>query len=127
MKFFQRLKAVGLVALCLALSCSPSEERSTAAPADVSEGKEDLLPKASDFRYEGEGAAPDIPNGLDWFNVERPISIASDLRGKIVLLDFWTQGCINCLHVLPDLHRLEQEFPDSLAVVGVHWLSLIHI
>ena len=126
MKFFQRLKAVALVALCLALSCSPSEERSTAAPADVSEGKEDLLPKANDFRYEGEVAAPDIPNGLDWFNVERPISIASDLRGKIVLLDFWTQGCINCLHVLPDLHRLEQEFPDSLAVVGVHWAKFDH-
>ena len=105
MKFFQRFKAVALVALCLALSCSPSEEPSTAAPAEVSEGKEDSLPKASDFRYEGEVAAPDIPNGLEWFNVERPISLASDLRGKSVLLDFWTQGCINCLHVLPDLHR----------------------
>ena len=64
-----------------------------------------------DFTYAGEIAAPDIPNGLDWFNVERPLSLVSDLRGKIVILDFWTQGCINCLHVIPDLHRLEEEYP----------------
>ncbi|HCB34554.1 MAG TPA: hypothetical protein DEP66_06650 [Acidimicrobiaceae bacterium] len=44
-----------------------------------------------------------------------------DLRSKIVLLDFWTQGCVNCLHVIPDLRRLEQEFADELVVVGVHW------
>ncbi len=79
-----------------------------------------------EFTYAGEIAAPDIPNGLDWFNVERPLSLVSDLRGKIVILDFWTQGCINCLHVIPDLHRLEEEYPDSLVVVGVHWAKFDH-
>ena len=79
-----------------------------------------------EFTYEGEVAAPDVPNGLDWFNVARPLSLAADLRGKIIILDFWTQGCINCLHVIPDLHRLEEEFPNSLAVVGVHWAKFDH-
>ncbi len=43
-----------------------------------------------------------------------------DLRGKVVLLDFWTYCCINCMHVLPDLKKLEQKYPDTLAVIGVH-------
>jgi sugar lactone lactonase YvrE len=43
-----------------------------------------------------------------------------DLRGKMVLLDFWTLGCINCQHIIPDLARLEEEFADSLVVIGVH-------
>jgi thiol-disulfide isomerase/thioredoxin len=36
------------------------------------------------------------------------------LRGKIVLLDFWTYGCINCLHILPDLKKLERKYPNEL-------------
>ena len=79
-----------------------------------------------DFTYKGEIAAPEIPNGLEWFNVERPLSLLSDLRGKIVILDFWTQGCVNCLHVIPDLHRLENEYPNSLVVIGVHWAKFDH-
>ena len=63
--------------------------------------------------------APDFPAGQTWFNVSKPLTIA-DLRGKVVLLDFWTLGCINCQHVIPDLHRLESEFGDSLAIIGVH-------
>jgi sugar lactone lactonase YvrE/thiol-disulfide isomerase/thioredoxin len=42
------------------------------------------------------------------------------LRGRIVLLDFWTYCCINCLHVLPDLKYLEDKYRDSLTVIGVH-------
>ena len=63
--------------------------------------------------------APEFPDGLDWLNVEEPLDLAS-LRGKIVLLDFWTYGCINCIHIIPDLKRLEAEFPDELVVIGVH-------
>ncbi|MEC8922635.1 MAG: thioredoxin-like domain-containing protein [Actinomycetota bacterium] len=96
-------------------SSRPSTTPPDSAPNDVTE-----------FTYKGEVAAPDVPNGLDWFNVARPLSLVTDLRGKIVILDFWTQGCINCLHVIPDLHRLEEEFPDSLAVIGVHWAKFDH-
>ena len=63
--------------------------------------------------------APEFPTGLDWLNTEHPLTIES-LRGKIVLLDFWTYGCINCIHVIPDLERLEEEFSEELVVIGVH-------
>ena len=64
--------------------------------------------------------APDFPQGLDWLNTDRPLSL-EDLRGKLVLLDFWTYCCINCMHVLPDLKRLEKRsISEELVVVGVH-------
>ncbi|MBK7895897.1 MAG: redoxin domain-containing protein [Anaerolineaceae bacterium] len=69
--------------------------------------------------YTGTVPAPDFPPGLDWLNVERPLTM-TDLRGKIVLLDFWTYGCINCIHVIPELKRLEEKFADELVVIGVH-------
>jgi thiol-disulfide isomerase/thioredoxin len=63
--------------------------------------------------------APDFTGGIEWFNVPAPLSL-KDLRGKVVLLDFWTYGCINCMHVLPDLRRLEEKYRDELVIVGVH-------
>lgn len=64
--------------------------------------------------------APEIDRpGLHWFNVAAPLRLA-DLRGRIVLLDFWTFCCVNCLHVLPTLARLEERFPDEVVVIGVH-------
>lgn len=72
-----------------------------------------------EYTWSGDVNAPDFPAGADWINTTGPISMA-DLRGKIVLLDFWTYGCINCIHVIPDLKRLEAEYPDSLVVIGVH-------
>jgi DNA-binding beta-propeller fold protein YncE len=68
--------------------------------------------------YAGVVNAPEFPQGMAWLNTERPLTLKA-LRGKIVLLDFWTYCCINCMHVLPDLKRLEHEFPE-LVVVGVH-------
>ena len=62
--------------------------------------------------------AHEFPEGAEWLNVDRPLAL-EDLRGKIVLLDFWTYCCINCMHVIPDLKRLEAEFPE-LVVIGVH-------
>jgi thiol-disulfide isomerase/thioredoxin len=63
--------------------------------------------------------APEFPAGLEWLNTAEPITLAS-LRGKIVLLDFWTYGCINCMHVIPDLKKLEARYANQLVVVGVH-------
>ena len=63
--------------------------------------------------------APDFTGGREWFNVAKPLSL-KDLRGKVVLLDFWTYGCINCMHIIPDLKRLEEKYADELVVVGVH-------
>lgn len=64
--------------------------------------------------------APEIDRpGLQWFNVAGPLSLA-DLRGRLVILDFWTFCCINCLHILPTLRRVEEAFPEEVVVVGVH-------
>jgi thiol-disulfide isomerase/thioredoxin/sugar lactone lactonase YvrE len=64
-------------------------------------------------------AAPEIDGGVEWVNVEQPITLAS-LRGRFVLVDFWTYCCINCMHVLPELKKLEHAFPNELVVIGVH-------
>src|SRR6185503_4586760 len=63
--------------------------------------------------------APELDGGVEWLNAGGPISI-KDLRGKVVLLDFWTFCCINCMHVLPDLKYLEHKYPKEVVVVGVH-------
>ena len=57
-----------------------------------------------------------------WFNTTRPLNIEKDLTGRIVVLDFFTYCCINCMHILPDLHRFEERFKpqDGVLVVGVH-------
>jgi DNA-binding beta-propeller fold protein YncE len=70
-------------------------------------------------RYPGKTNAPEFPPGLDWINTEAPIRL-QDLRGKIVLLDFWTYCCINCMHIIPDLKKLEEKYADSIVVIGVH-------
>ncbi|MGI9174220.1 MAG: thioredoxin-like domain-containing protein [Rhodothermales bacterium] len=63
--------------------------------------------------------APAFPPGLTWLNTAHPLRL-QDLRGKFVLLDFWTYCCINCMHILPDLERLEEKYRDELVVIGVH-------
>ncbi|WP_232212795.1 thioredoxin-like domain-containing protein, partial [Saccharomonospora saliphila] len=63
--------------------------------------------------------APEL-TGDTWFNTGgRPLTLAA-LRGRIVLLDFWTSGCVNCLHVLDELRPLERDFADVLVTIGVH-------
>jgi sugar lactone lactonase YvrE/thiol-disulfide isomerase/thioredoxin len=69
--------------------------------------------------YRGRVRAPELEGGRGWLNTDRPLTIAG-LRGKVVLLDFWTYGCINCIHIIPDLKRLEAKYPNELVVIGVH-------
>ncbi len=135
------LRAHLLALLCafalIAASCSSSsstddstsgeaEDEQTLADANTSDGDADVAGDLASsgpvpLTYQGERPAPEFPPGLDWFNVSRPLSMVGDLRSKIVILDFWTQGCVNCLHVIPDLKQLEAEYPEELVVVGVHW------
>ncbi len=63
--------------------------------------------------------APELTGGRGWLNTDKPLSLAA-LKGKVVLLDFWTYGCINCIHIIPDLKRLEHKYPNQLVVIGVH-------
>lgn len=61
---------------------------------------------------------PDFPQDAEWLN-SGPLS-KQDLKGKFVLLDFWTYCCINCMHILPELKKLEEKYPNELVVIGVH-------
>ena len=63
--------------------------------------------------------APELTGGDGWLNTDKPLSIAG-LKGKVVLLDFWTYGCVNCMHIIPDLKRLEAKYANQLVVIGVH-------
>uniref|UniRef100_A0A182JIX7 Thioredoxin-like fold domain-containing protein n=1 Tax=Anopheles atroparvus TaxID=41427 RepID=A0A182JIX7_ANOAO len=71
---------------------------------------------------ESKSVTAEFPDGLDWFNVTEPLTMQASLRGKVVVLDFFTYCCINCMHILPNLKRLEHMYPieEGLVVVGVH-------
>lgn len=68
---------------------------------------------------QGKVRAPELNGGKSWLNTDKPLSLQA-LRGKVVLLDFWTYGCINCIHIIPDLKKLEAKYADQLVVIGVH-------
>lgn len=63
--------------------------------------------------------SPSLEGGKEWLNTSGEITL-QDLRGKVVLLDFWTYCCINCMHILPDLEFLEKRYAKELVVIGVH-------
>jgi len=68
---------------------------------------------------EDQPAAPELDGGLAWLNTAGPLKM-KDLKGKIVILDFWTLCCINCIHTIPDLAKLEKKYSKELVVIGVH-------
>ncbi|WP_310961932.1 thioredoxin-like domain-containing protein [Nocardioides terrisoli] len=63
--------------------------------------------------------------GRGWLNTDGPLHLG-DLRGRWLLLDFWTFCCINCLHVLDELRPVEEAHRDALVVVGVHSPKFAH-
>jgi thiol-disulfide isomerase/thioredoxin len=65
-----------------------------------------------------QGGVPNLRGGVGWIN-SGPITL-QQLKGKIVLLDFWTFCCINCHHVLADLAKLEEKYKNELVVIGIH-------
>ena len=68
----------------------------------------------------GGEAVPEFPIGADWLNAP-PLRLDRELRGQVLVLDFWTYCCINCMHILPDLAYLENKFQgQAMTVVGVH-------
>ncbi len=62
--------------------------------------------------------AIEFPGNSKWYNTSRFLALP-DLRGKIVILNFWSYSCINCIHVLQDLKKLEQKWNKELIVVSV--------
>jgi len=102
-------------ALDPATRISPQDEK-TSTPTDAAQESSDVSPEQS---FAGDVPAPEFPPGLDWLNTDRPLSLAQ-LQGKVILLDFWTYGCINCMHIIPELAQLEAEYPNELVIIGVH-------
>ena len=68
--------------------------------------------------------APELV-GRGWLNTDGPVALR-DLRGRFVLLDFWTFCCVNCLHVLDELRPVEERYADELVVIGVHSPKFVH-
>jgi thiol-disulfide isomerase/thioredoxin len=67
----------------------------------------------------GRVRAPELNGSGGWINTDKPLSLR-ELRGRVVVLDFWTFCCINCLRVVEELRPLEERFGDRLVVIGVH-------
>ncbi|MFI1832322.1 thioredoxin-like domain-containing protein [Streptomyces olivaceoviridis] len=70
--------------------------------------------------------APELTGKGGWLNTGDQQYTLADLRGRIVVLDFWTFCCINCLHVLDELRELEEKHRDTLVVIGVHSPKFAH-
>lgn len=93
-----------------AVALSPAEERAAAFLRFVAQ--QDARPSAL--------VVPDFPAAATWFNAP-PLSLSRELRGRVLVLDFWTLCCVNCMHVLPELAAVEAKFASApVTVVGVH-------
>ncbi len=109
--------------MLLSVGCASASQDSEAGAGNATnDTRETEAPESSSpdlSRYEGTTPAPEFPSDLDWINASRPLGWA-DLRGRIVVLDFWTYGCINCIHMIPVLEQLQTKYADELVVIGVH-------
>ncbi|WP_445402495.1 NHL domain-containing thioredoxin family protein [Streptomyces sp. LE64] len=70
--------------------------------------------------------APELVGEGGWLNTGGKELTLADLRGRIVILDFWTFCCVNCLHVLDELRELEEKHRDTVVIVGVHSPKFVH-
>ncbi|MCX4779765.1 NHL domain-containing thioredoxin family protein [Streptomyces sp. NBC_01264] len=70
--------------------------------------------------------APELIGKGGWLNTGGKELTLADLRGKCVVVDFWTFCCVNCLHVLDELRELEEKHRDTVVIVGVHSPKFVH-
>ncbi|MCP4785001.1 MAG: redoxin domain-containing protein [Fuerstiella sp.] len=121
-----------VLVLPLLLFLSATEATRVAASDEAAPAADSTVVAATDETTQNKKPAPENPfpdavavppgildGGAEWLNTSTPIDLKA-LRGKVVLLDFWTYCCINCMHVLPDLKYLEEKYPNELVVIGVH-------
>ena len=101
----------GLITLLL-FGCASQEGNPFGQSADSSMPKLTSLPDL--------GPAPELTNDT-WLNVDAPLRLA-DLRGKVVILEMWTFGCINCQNVMPSLKEWHSKYKDQgLVIIGNHY------
>ncbi|MFJ1912832.1 NHL domain-containing thioredoxin family protein [Streptomyces sp. NPDC088147] len=70
--------------------------------------------------------APELIGKGGWLNTGGKELTLAELRGKCVIVDFWTFCCINCLHVLDELRELEEKHRDTVVIIGVHSPKFVH-
>ncbi|MBU6451956.1 MAG: redoxin domain-containing protein [Cyanobacteria bacterium REEB67] len=108
-------------ALFLSSFSTISNDQTTVA---LAQSKDQAAPEA-DEKTSQKLPAPPLDGGvgfLDTYNprgCDQPFAL-KDLKGRFVLLDFWTFCCINCMHILPSLDELEHKYADQLTVIGIH-------
>ena len=119
----------GVAAIALGLDTGVLAQLSTASLGGVEQSLVDRFVKPpvkpmegvtqAAFELPDEGLAPSLDGAVQWLN--SPPLKASDLRGKVVLVDFWTYSCINCLRTLPYVKAWAEKYRDQgLVVIGVH-------
>ena len=102
----------GLLALIL-FGCASQPQSDIEPPAE-----DPAMPKLASLP--DLGPAPELTN-TTWLNVDSPLRIA-DLRGKVVLVEMWTFGCINCQNVMPSLKEWHAKYYDQgLVIIGNHF------
>lgn len=113
------IAAVVLIAIVILFVKNPFEQQQPILPqpAENTQGQQNQLaqnPAPSPYPL-----APEIIGIHSWINSE-PLTLAK-LRGQVVLVDFWTYSCINCLRTLPYLRQWHEKYKDlGLVIVGVH-------
>jgi len=110
--------AVGVVAVAGITYLTNSSNAAVLQPTEPGTGRKPAPadPEPEERAYP---VAPELDGGVAWLNTAGPIKL-KDLKGKIVVLDFWTLCCINCIHTLPELAKLEKKYPNELVVIGIH-------
>ena len=100
----------GLITFVLISSCAT--QNTSQLPMDSTVSKSASLPDL--------GPAPELKN-ITWLNVDAPLHLA-DLHGKVVIVEMWTFGCINCQHVMPSLKSWHSKYKDQgLVIIGNHF------
>jgi thiol-disulfide isomerase/thioredoxin len=124
-KFYIMLAQSLLLAACTALPA----QQPTNAPMDSGNSNQAApnMPQPTPSpqgpaaaNYPDLGPAPELTNEV-WLNTSGPLHL-KDLRGKVVLLDMWTFGCINCQHIIPSLKEWYGKYQSQgLVVIGNHF------
>jgi thiol-disulfide isomerase/thioredoxin len=100
---------LSLIAFLL-FGCAPGQPESRAAES----------PMANPASLPDLGPAPELTNTI-WLNVDSPLRLA-DLRGRVVMIEMWTFGCINCQNVMPSLKEWHAKYNDQgLVIIGNHY------
>lgn len=122
---FLRLILIGFI-LAILSGCGNAKRGAYSFPfaraADTNQKEQDSTMTSSSIKLPTDRVnAPEFPAEFAWVNTDRALSIKNDLRGCVVVLDFWTYCCINCMHILPDLEYIEEKYAGKpVVVIGVH-------